>query len=322
MNDTSQANVKLEASYCPLGCTGGDELVLNGRDRRQDLPGEFSVVRCLYCRLMRTDPRPTLDTIDFYYPEDYGPYHDTKATIRPKRPLRRSFLKDIARNLFQFNTCRLPVLEPGRMLEIGCASGAFMHHMAQQGWDVVGIEPSQSASENTRVLGYPVYTGAIETAPTPEAAYDLVVAWMVLEHVHRPVLALQRLHKWTKSEGWLVLSVPNAGSLEFKLFKHTWYALHLPNHLYHYTPKTLCNILKKCGWEIKRLYHQRHLFNLFPSIGYALSDIGVKNIFTDWLIDFPKRGWKRHYFMYPASYVLGALGQTGRMTIWARKAND
>jgi 2-polyprenyl-3-methyl-5-hydroxy-6-metoxy-1,4-benzoquinol methylase len=271
---------------------------------------------------MRTNPRPTLDTISFYYPENYGPYHGTKVKIGVNEASSRPLWKHIVRRVFQFNTYRLPVMKPGLMLEIGCASGAFMHQMAKEGWDVEGVEFSQSASKNARDLGYSIYTGPLETTPIPKTAYDLIVGWMVLEHLHDPILALRKLNYSIKPNGWLVVSVPNAGALEFRLFKEAWYGLQLPTHLYHYTPKTLRVMLERSGWKVEKIYHQRILYNLFPSVGYLLADLGLKNSFTNKLIEFPKKGWIKHYFLYPVGYVLGATGQTGRMTVWARKAND
>ena len=77
------APVALERVGCPLGCPSDDELVITGRDRLHELPGEFRVVRCRGCGLMRTDPRPTLDGIDFYYPADYRPYLTTRVGTTP-----------------------------------------------------------------------------------------------------------------------------------------------------------------------------------------------------------------------------------------------
>jgi hypothetical protein len=130
------------------------------------------------------------------------------------------------------------------------------------------------------------------------------------------------LRNWLNDEGVLILSLPNAGSIEFNLFKDRWYALHLPAHLYHYSPKTLGLMFKRTGWIIEKIYHHRELRNLFPSTGYLLHDIAWNKKLSDFFIQFPNNGWKRHYLLYPLSWFLGILGQTGRMTIWARKDHD
>lgn len=315
----SEDKVKLESKPCPLGCQPGDDILFAGWDRLHNLPGKFHVVRCQTCGLMRTNPRPTIDTIEFYYPDNYGPYQGTAVKMWTTERNDLSLRKRLAQKIFQFNNMRLPALKPGRMLEIGCASGMFMHQMAQKGWKVAGVELSKRAASNVHTLGYPVHTGPLETAPNPQQAYDLIVGWMVLEHLHDPILALKKLYQWTKPEGWLVLSTPNAGSLEFWLFKDAWYGLHLPAHLFHYTPKTIRILLERGGWEIRKTYHQRVLSNLISSLGYKLSDLGLKNHFTKRLIDFPENAGRKHYFLYPFAYVLAGMRQTGRMTIWAKK---
>src|SRR3546814_12189681 len=79
---------------------------------------------------------------------------------------------------------------------------------------------------------------------------------MVLEHLHQPLDVLQKLGSWVRPDGWLVLSVPDAGGLEFRLFGDRWYALQLPTHLHHFSPETLTRMLPAAGWAVDRtLWH-------------------------------------------------------------------
>lgn len=313
--------VVLESKPCPLGCDSNDEFLFVARDRLYNLPGEFAVVRCKTCGLIRTNPRPTPESIGFYYPDNYSPYQGTKVNLTFSKNSSYSFIKSFLRKIFQFNTECLPSIKPQRMLEIGCASGAFMHRMALNGWDVEGIEFSPQAAENARALGYPVYAGSIERAPDPAKPYDLVVGWMVLEHLQDPILALQKLHRWARPGGWLVVSLPNANAFEFRIFKKNWYALQVPTHLYHFTPKTLQKLLERGGWRIERVLHQRLLSNLVASIGFFLQELGYTKI-AQKLVSFPEKPGRWHYLLYPLAYILSFFGQTGRMTIWARRIDD
>jgi 2-polyprenyl-3-methyl-5-hydroxy-6-metoxy-1,4-benzoquinol methylase len=315
-------DVVLENRACPLGCPTEDELVVVGRDRLHDLPGEFRVVRCRACGLMRTDPRPTPATIGFYYPDDYGPYQDTLVRVPsgPRRAL-KAWKRALTSRLNRFTLAdHVPPLAPGRMLEFGCASGLFLHSMAAAGWKVEGIEFAEKAAARARALGYRVHAGTLEDAPEPDEQYDLVVGWMALEHLHEPVKALRKLHSWTRPGGWLAVSTPNVGSREFSLFRDAWLALHLPNHLYHYTPETLACMLEQGGWQVRDVFHQRQLSNLLASFGYVLKDRASLRALSEKLIKFPERGRKMHYLLYPVSYLLSLLGQTGRMTVWAQKS--
>jgi 2-polyprenyl-3-methyl-5-hydroxy-6-metoxy-1,4-benzoquinol methylase len=315
---TVPEGVRLERTGCPLGCRDGDRPVITAGDRLHGLPGEFTVVRCRGCGLMRTDPRPTLDTIGFYYPSDYSPFVATRVGGEDDPPASAGW-KARLRSLVEFNVERLPSFaEPGRMLEIGCASGSFLRRMDRAGWKVQGIEPDRTAGEAARALGYPVHIGALETAPPPGQPLDLVVGWMVLEHLHEPVAALTKLLEWTRPGGWLVLSVPNAGSLEFRLFRDRWFALQLPTHLFHYTPRTVRKMLAHAGWQPTRVMHQRTLSNAISSTGTWLEDLGRSRV-GGALRGYPDNRGRKEYYLYPLATALALAGQTGRMTVWARK---
>lgn len=319
MSPSTAAPVALESAPCPLGCPAGDNPVLVGRDRLYDLPGDFTVVRCQTCGLMRTDPRPTPGTMGFYYPDEYGPYQGTRVDgATAPGPSRNRWRRRLRQAIRMYTDC-LPDVPAGRLLEVGCASGAFLHRMAARGWDVEGIEFSPTAAAAAGALGYPVHVGLVEMAPPPSRPYDLVVGWMVLEHLHDPVLALRKLYAWTRPDGWLAVSVPNAGSLELTLFKARWYGLHLPNHLFHYTPRTLARVLDASGWRLERVFHQRVLSNAIASTGFVLRECGVCGRLAEWLVDLPVRGGRTHDLLYPLAWLLAAFGQTGRMTAWARR---
>ena len=313
-------SVMLEECSCPLGCPPSDEAVLTGRDRLHGLPGDFTVVRCRQCGLMRTNPRPTAETIGFYYPEDYGPYVVT--TVSLEKDSRFRALKDEARRLLRLNVNALPSLPVGRMLEIGCASGAFLHEMAQKGWDVQGIEFSKTPADRSRKLGYSVYEGQIETAPAPSQPFDLVVGWMVLEHMHKPVEALRKVHAWTRPGGWLALSVPNIGSYQFALFRDAWFPLQLPNHLFHFTRDSLTRVLEAGGWKVDKILYHRDVSHLVASVGHKLQDMQDPPRYADKIARFPDWQGKLLLPLYPLSSLFALLRQSSAMTVWARREHD
>jgi len=314
-----KTDYEVEYSCCPLGCQAGDDMVLVGRDHIYNLPGEFSVVRCCTCGLMRTNPRPTQETMGFFYPDNYGPYLSTQVECLEQNRRRFSTLRKLVQRFLVLNTTCLPIMLPGRMLEIGCASGSYMHEMSKRGWAVEGIEFSPKAAEAARALGYKVNIGNLESARAPKEPYDLIVGWMVLEHLHEPVLALRNLHDWTKLGALLAVSVPNAGALQFRLFSNKWYPLQLPTHLFHFTPETVRMVLAKGGWEVTHIHFQRVLLDPIASLGHFLQDKGFECLGKR-LVDFTSGHEIWTVLLYPLAWIASALGQTGRMTIWARRA--
>jgi SAM-dependent methyltransferase len=313
------APVELERSPCPLGCVSGDDLIVTGRDRLHNLPGEFRVVRCRGCGLMRTDPRPTLAAIEFYYPPDYLPYLTTRVTDADcaAAPRRRGWMRRLAAHALRPVNHELPPCTPGHLLEIGCGSGAFLHQMAGAGWSVQGIEPSDAAGASARALGYPVHVGPLETAPDPASPYDMIVGWMVLEHLHDPLGALRKLHRWSAPGAWLVASVPDAGALEFRLFGDAWYALHLPGHLFHYTRRTLERLLERAGWRLERVFWHDNPNNLLLSARYRCLERGWSGAAEALKAAADVRRFVRSRRLL--GKMLGALRSSGRMTIWARR---
>jgi 2-polyprenyl-3-methyl-5-hydroxy-6-metoxy-1,4-benzoquinol methylase len=311
--------VTLEDSPCPLHIGKMDDIIVIAGDRLQGLPGEFTIVKCKICGLMRTSPRPNSSAIGFYYPADYGPYKSTVATPSYNNSNWQSKLVKMGKALFDAKATALPKLPKGKMLEIGCASGSFLDLMSQRGWDVEGIEFSPDASETARKLGYKVETGAVETVEKPDDQFDLIVGWMVTEHLHDPIASLMKLARWARKDGMLAISVPNAGSFEFQFFGARWYGLHLPNHLYHFEPKTIRHLLDASGWHVTKIQHHRTISNIVASMGFWLMDHGITKIGRI-LSDFPERGGRvGAILLFPVSFVLALFGQTGRMTVWAQR---
>lgn len=310
--------VILESISCPLCGSGNDKVVLTGYDRLHGVPGEFKVVECDGCRLMRTNPRPTAATMGVYYPADYGPYLGTQVVVAQPSNRFVKAIKRTVRRVFNDNSQKLPPMVPTTMLEIGCASGAFLHEMASKGWQVEGIEFSEGPAQAARALGYKVQSGALEEASAPQRPVDLVVGWMVLEHLHDPIACLLKLREWTNPGARLVVSVPNAGSLEFRIFRDRWYALQVPTHVNHFSVHTLGKVLEAGGWSVESVHHQRSIANLLLSTAYLVREKGWPRL-AAWIEAVTWRRGIWYYVTFPAIWLLALLGQTGRMTVWATR---
>jgi SAM-dependent methyltransferase len=303
--------VELEDRPCPFGCPPSDRIVLKGNDRIQNLPGEFTVVECTHCGLLRTNPRPTAETIGFYYRDDYQPYLATRQDAE-----RRPCLAERTERILRMHA--IPALAPGRMLEVGCASGSYLLQMARRGWQVQGIEFSHPVAAYARDRGLRVHSGPLESAPEFEQPFDLVTAWMTFEHLHEPVAGLRKLAEWVKPEGWMAFSVPNAAGIGRAWFGDAWFPLHLPAHLFHFTPRTIARLLELSGWQLNRIHFHPDVSDQIASVGYCLRDRGLAKSAAP-LISYPWWGGRMNLAWLPLSYPLSLLGRTSRMTVWARK---
>ncbi len=194
-----------------------------------------------------------------------------------------------------------------------------MEKMRRKGWEVTGIEYSDDAAEIARNKGLSVISAPLEEVSNPLIRYDLIVGWMVVEHLHQPLECLAKLRKWIDPKGWLVISVPDTGCLHFKLARSRWYDLHVPNHLYHFDKNTIDKMLVASGWRIERIYSQRTLASLFMSLSYIFEDFGYIGLGKmARKLAFPQG--IAYYLFFPIAWIIGVLNQTGRMTVWARPA--
>lgn len=316
-------NLKLENKSCPLGCSKSDEVVLTGRDLLHNLPGEFSIVKCRTCGLMRTNPRPTPDSIGFYYPDNYGPYQvaeNTDVGVNSTSKIKPPNLKSRVKHLLGLEARILPLMPPGRLLEIGSASGTYLLQMKQQGWQVEGIEFSASAAQQAQDQGLAVQIATVESAKAPSAPVDIIAAWMVLEHLHDPVAALVKIRDWVKPDGYLVASVPDADSLVRQAFGNLSYDLQLPTHLYHFTPNALNKLLNHCGWQLIRVVWQRNCNTLLWSAEYLAQEKKYRNL--EKLIHWLRTAKQAGKFRVLLGWVLGVMRLSGRIEIWAQPISN
>jgi SAM-dependent methyltransferase len=147
--------------------------------------------------------------------------------------------------------------------------------MRDLGWRVVGVEPSADAVRTARErLGLDVREGTLEQAALPAGSADVVTMRMVLEHVPDPRRVLAEAHRIMRPGGRILLSVPNAGSLEARAFGPRWFAWELPRHLSHFDPGSLGRMLRQAGFEGIRVRHLVNANNLAASLGYVFGRTG------------------------------------------------
>jgi SAM-dependent methyltransferase len=200
-------------------------------------PGEFNLVQCQDCGLCYLNPYPSPDEMKDYYPDAYRAY---RASI--DESMRRRYQEEKLQKVQAHS-------QGGRLLDVGCADGLFLHLARQAGWEVRGVEMAEgSATYAQESYKLDVFTGELRAAKFPDQHFDVVTFWHVLEHLHDPLGELREAHRILKPDGLLVVDVPNIASWQAKLFGANWRALDVPRHIYHFSPDSLKALLAQAGF--------------------------------------------------------------------------
>jgi SAM-dependent methyltransferase len=251
--------VAWEETPCPL-CGHSDAAVLFEAPDPVPAAGAglwFAVVRCGHCGLAYTNPRPTPAAIGRFYPPDYRPHR------RPRKMQQTRAARPLWASLFgrPCNERRgtLPWHGQGRLLDFGCGGGGFLKRMADQGWQVIGLDAAVGAVRQVQEeLGLTALVGSLPHPDLRPGSFDVVTMWHSLEHVHRPLAILREAYKLLVPGGRLVVATPNIESLPFRWFGPSWFGLDLPRHLTHFTPRTLDAMLRAAGFRVDSVRLLRH----------------------------------------------------------------
>jgi 2-polyprenyl-3-methyl-5-hydroxy-6-metoxy-1,4-benzoquinol methylase len=218
-------------------CQLCDRTILEGEIYAQK--DGWSYLRCPGCGLVLLHPIPDEATLRVFYNDGYEV--DFERYAKNIRQGAESILRDLKK---QFPN-------RGRLLEVGCSYGGFLAEARRDGWEVAGVELSETAACYARdKLNLRVFTGSLhDQLPQLGEPYEAVALFHVIEHVPDPVQLLEQCRKLIRPGGLLVLKTPNVASLIARLTKATWQWVSPPAHLYLYSPKTLALLLEKAGYQ-------------------------------------------------------------------------
>jgi SAM-dependent methyltransferase len=140
-------------------------------------------------------------------------------------------------------------IECGSHLDVGSGTGEVLAASRDRGWAAQGVEPERTAAEMARGRGLDVEIAMLEDSGLPEQSYDVVSAFHVLEHVPDTRTFLRMLARWARPGGFVVIEVPNFGSLQRRRRGVDWPGLRPLEHVVHFSPKTLPLAFRAAGIE-------------------------------------------------------------------------
>ncbi|MCP4539557.1 MAG: class I SAM-dependent methyltransferase [Chloroflexi bacterium] len=218
------------------------------------------IVQCCQCDLVYADPRSNGHTIVETYQAVEDPLYLEEREGR---------VLTFERHLRPME--RLTGPSDGRpLLDVGCYTGVFIEIASRHGWDVWGVEPSQWAVEQAQARGLRVVQGTLDTADLPQAHFDVVTMWDVIEHVTDPRESLDQVYGLLKPGGLLVVHTIDIDSLFARLMGPRWPWL-MEMHLYYFSRRTMRAMLEQCGFRVLSDRPQGRYLRL----GYLANRVGA-----------------------------------------------
>jgi SAM-dependent methyltransferase len=200
-------------------------------------------IRQCACGLARIDPYPSLASRPAFYAAD--------AIATRKASKRRGPAGRLGRTKGTIFLSELRRLLPagGRVLDIGCGTGAFLRD-ARLRYECTGIEISSDLAARARELGVEVLVGDFVDYPFGSRRFDAVTMISLIEHLHEPLDALRRCRELLVDGGLLLLKTVNHGGLNRRVLGARWSGYRPPDHLVYFDPATLRRALNRHGFDV------------------------------------------------------------------------
>jgi 2-polyprenyl-3-methyl-5-hydroxy-6-metoxy-1,4-benzoquinol methylase len=256
--------------YVACNYCGSKELRPYCSARSRYGPEYFQVVKCTGCGLIFVNPRIAGKKEEISN-RVVTSIHPSETEIRQTRARCRFVLRKVAR-----------YKKAGNFLDVGCGKGFLVREAGVSGWNAYGVELNAGLAgaasaywQTDRIL-----SSDLKSLTERFGGYfDVINASQVFEHLTDPLETTHELMVLLRNGGILSLDVPNVHSVKYLLrgggqFDPT-------AHLYHFSAKTLANLLVKSGLEI-----------LEVRTGFASPRLTAK-VFSD-----PDRAAAAAYFLY------------------------
>lgn len=209
----------------------------------------YTLVKCNNCGLIYQNPRPTQDEIREAYPAIYEAFNlDQKKSWLETKVVQHGLEK-------RSKAITSIKKTPGRLLDIGCSTGLFLHTMqSKYRWESYGVEINEYAATIAREKHHlNIFLGSLEQASYPAAFFDAVTLWDTLEHLPDPISTLLEIKRIIKSDGVLVVRVPNYDSWDARIFGPAWAGLDVPRHFFVFSRSSLVKLFEKSGFTTPKL---------------------------------------------------------------------
>lgn len=270
--------MKIDTFQQSCTCCGSasSRLICVGKDFEYDsCENLFKYHECLDCGHIFLINLPDRKELLKIYPSNYANYSQ-------KRNQSLAFKVKFLLDKLSLRKLKSYVESVYAILDIGCADGLTLDCLKKifTGTSILkGVEISSIAANYSRLKGYEVVVGNIESIDLENDGFDLVIMQQVIEHLYKPDRALEKISNALSHGGILVIETPTRECLDRKIFNNKyWGGYHIPRHFNIFSAKGLKEIASKYYLEIANVCYKPQPVHWIWSIHHYLKDNGFSKI--------------------------------------------
>ncbi|MBL4865459.1 MAG: class I SAM-dependent methyltransferase [Pseudomonadales bacterium] len=223
----------------------------------------WKIVSCAECEFVYLHNAPDYDTLQNNF--------EWEASSKAERSLRRKdkklyyFFSDTLKQIKFFfrkgQRKEIMILEnlklSGKTIDVGCGDGFTLSQMPI-GFTPFGVEISKPLAKlaNERCSergGYVINADAVNGLKQFSQNFaDLIIMRSYLEHEINPLEVLRSAEYCLKSNGVILIKVPNFASVNRKIKGIKWPGFRFPDHVNYFTPQSLVNMIESASLSVDR----------------------------------------------------------------------
>jgi len=250
---------EFEIRACPI--CGEDESI--PIDKFND---QYGITKCTKCSSIFVNPSPNIEALDYYY-NNCDCNRQLGELYKDRAKKKGLILSERTYKVFTLITKLLERKPYINVLEVGCGSGAFLHHLKllleenkrSHAVNIVGIDIDAFEVSNPVDKDVNIYhSSAEEFVDRSKLKFDLVVHFELIEHLYDPFVFCRALHELLEDQGLMYFHTPNALGLDNQVlsyndFRPLAHGIFPPMHLNSFTTVNVMTFLIRSGFRVNEI---------------------------------------------------------------------
>jgi SAM-dependent methyltransferase len=134
-----------------------------------------------------------------------------------------------------------------RWLDVGCANGAFVAMLVDQGIRADGLEINPIMAKWSETITHArIHTNWNQVFGT----FDVISLHDVIEHIPNPRAELEHIKQHLQPGGFVILDTPDTSDPRFKELQLNWHHMKPREHLWFFNQSTLSSLLDSAGFRV------------------------------------------------------------------------